>query len=416
MPFTYMTPGGADDQPWRKRNTNPYLPDDGMVTPDIGEVEAPPSRAPQAQPSKPAPVAPSVSDSASSATADADRDLAAYRAAVADRPTMQYKKGALGVLQRVGDVFLNPAITHPEYTQQMGQYQQRAKALGEVASISEAQAKNARGQAEAQARISASEKQGKYYDRQMDKLDQPKPEEWEYNAHINKWVKKGTTETKDAPPQVQKPANEKSPTGEAFIYDRMQRLEELKAKGVRSPEEQVEMNSIQQFLQKREAEERAKLAIADRAARGPAQPGDAPQNAFRMIEQKKQDALLKLEGELTKQLDEIAADANPMGKAERKAQALARHEQMKAQVQQAYLHEIDAAKRSGGGTPGPVTGPGQPAQPKAAAPAAPPSKPGGNVPRRPVSLINPKTGETRQFNLTDEELQDAKRQGYQPVG
>lgn len=424
MPYTYGSPltppfvESSQDEPWRKKKTNPYstIEDDvAYQPPSIGEVDAPPemARAPQSQ-------QPSYVEQAktSEATAEADRDLAAYRQAVADRPTLQYKKGALGVLQRVGDAFLNPAITHPKYMQEVGQYQQRAKALGEVAGISEAQAKNARGQAESEARLGVAQKQGDYYSKQAAKLNQPEPDEWTYNAQLGKFTNK-RGETRDAPPPIQKPTAEKSPTGEAFIYDRMRRLEELKAKGVRTPDEQIEMNSIQQFLQKREAEERAKNAAADRAARGPAAPGDAPQNAFRVIEQKKQDALLKAEMGLQKMLGDLEGDLslNDQQKEQRKQQILSRHEQTKGLIQNAYLSEIEASKR--GGAPGPVTGPGQPAPQKAvkpAAPAAPQAPAGGTAPRRPVSLANPKTGEIRQFNLSDEELQDAKRQGFQPVG
>ena len=90
------------------------------------------------------------------AALNADEEL---KQTIANRPQLQRAKGWKGALQTVGEMFLNPAVIHPNYTRQMQEYGQNVDAA-------EARAKITANQAEQQRRQAQAEAQGSHYAKQ----------------------------------------------------------------------------------------------------------------------------------------------------------------------------------------------------------------------------------------------------------
>lgn len=87
---------------------------------------------------------------------NADEEL---KQTIANRPKLQHAKGWKGALQTVGEMFLNPAVIHPNYTRQMDEY-------GQDVNAAESRAKIAANQAEQQRRQAQAEAQGSHYAKQ----------------------------------------------------------------------------------------------------------------------------------------------------------------------------------------------------------------------------------------------------------
>ena len=88
----------------------------------------------------------------------ADEEL---KQTIASRPRLQRAKGWKGALQTVGEMFLNPAVIHPNYTRQMEEY-------GQDVDAAEARAKITANQAEQVRRQAIAEAQGEHYGAQSE--------------------------------------------------------------------------------------------------------------------------------------------------------------------------------------------------------------------------------------------------------
>ena len=88
----------------------------------------------------------------------ADEEL---KQTIANRPRLQRAKGWKGALQTVGEMFLNPAVIHPNYTRQMEEY-------GQDVDAAEARAKITANQAEQVRRQAIAEAQGEHYGAQSE--------------------------------------------------------------------------------------------------------------------------------------------------------------------------------------------------------------------------------------------------------
>ena len=131
------------------------------VTSGTNLVEPPQVEAPQMPAQSAGPQMPGwrTADDARESTRtalNADEEL---KQTIANRPQLQHAKGWKGALQNVGEMFLNPAVIHPNYTRQMQEY-------GQNVSTAEARAKIAANQAEQQRRQAQAEAQGSHYAKQ----------------------------------------------------------------------------------------------------------------------------------------------------------------------------------------------------------------------------------------------------------
>ena len=160
---------------------------------------------------------------------NADEEL---KQTIANRPRLQHAKGWKGALQTVGEMFLNPAVIHPNYTRQMDEY-------GQDVNAAEARAKIAANQAEQQRRQAQAEAQGDLWAKQGNTAEyQQKKIEWEMAHPGKKYMSLGNggvfdeTEGKViVPPTVKAPTPTREEMDEAATARRMKEADQMGLKG-----------------------------------------------------------------------------------------------------------------------------------------------------------------------------------------
>ena len=140
------------------------------------QVDAPQMPAPSAGPQLPGWRTADEARESTRAALNADEALSQT---IANRPQLQRAKGWKGALQTVGEMFLNPAVIHPNYTRQMEEYGQDVGAAEARAKIAANQAEQQRRQAQAEASGEHLYKQGQTEERRQAQIDyqmrHPKP-------------------------------------------------------------------------------------------------------------------------------------------------------------------------------------------------------------------------------------------------
>ena len=134
--------------------TPPVTTGTNLVEPP--QVEAPQMPAQSAGPQMPGWRTADDARESTRAALNADEEL---KQTIANRPRLQHAKGWKGALQTVGEMFLDPAVIHPNYTRQMQEY-------GQDVGVAEARAKIAANQAEQQRKQAQAEAQGSHYAKQ----------------------------------------------------------------------------------------------------------------------------------------------------------------------------------------------------------------------------------------------------------
>lgn len=149
-------------------------------------------------------------DQAAEMDRGSDAALERYKELAAKPPKLEYKKGALGVLQRIGDAVVRPDVMHPNFTRETENYNRDLDAQGKVVKAAGSMADDARQRALYERQMETAGKQGKLYERQTARLEQPDPVKWKYNAHTGMY-EDDFGNTKPGPPQLKVPTEKETP-------------------------------------------------------------------------------------------------------------------------------------------------------------------------------------------------------------
>lgn len=276
---------------------------------------------------------------------NADEEL---KQTIANRPRLQHAKGWKGALQTVGEMFLNPAVIHPNYTRQMDEY-------GQDVNAAEARAKIAANQAEQQRRQAQAEAQGDLWAKQGNTAEyQQKKIEWEMAHPGKKYMSLGNggvfdeTEGKViVPPTVKAPTPTREEMDAAGEARRTKMADQM---GLKGPDR---INYIA-----------GKNVIRPPKVAGSG--GQASQKDFRVIENNKNNAMLKAKVAAQKAEAKIKADPNIMLTPEQRQEAIAKvwsdYDDQMSQIQNGYESNILAAGGSiAPRAPGPPPPPPSPA-------------------------------------------------------
>ena len=328
--------------------------------------EPPPVDAPQPMPAQSAgPQLPAwrTADDARESTRtalNADEEL---KQTIANRPRLQHAKGWKGALQTVGEMFLNPAVIHPNYTRQMDEY-------GQDVNAAEARAKIAANQAEQQRRQAQAEAQGDLWAKQGNTAEyQQKKIEWEMAHPGKKYLSLGNGGVWDE--TEGKTAREPTPTPPRVTAPHIQ--------GVTGPGGEFNTVITDPVTLKQTIIPGGKIGKPAKPAGGAG--GQASQKDFRVIENNKNNAMLKAKVAAQKAEAKIKADPNIMLTPEQRQEAIAKvwsdYDDQMSQIQNGYESNILAA---GGSIAPRQSGEAQPqAKPTAGPKPLPPPVPGQTV-------------------------------------
>ncbi len=322
------------------------------VTSGTNVVEPPQVEAPQMPEQSAGPKMPGwrTADDARESTRtalNADEDL---KRVISEKPQLQRAKGWKGALQTVGEMFLNPAVIHPNYTRQMDEYEQNV-------GVAESRAKIAANQADQQRRQAIAEAQGEHYGEQSETerrrqadIDRKAgmPEYMpisEYGGVFNK-----TAGEVAVAPRVRPPTPVRPPAPHV--------------QGVTDAGGNYRTVIVDPVTKEQTIVEGGKIGRPVRPAGGAG--GQASQRDFRVIENNKNNAMLK--AKVAAQREEAKIKANkdflvtPEQKQEEIAKVWANYNDQMEQIQNGYESNILA----GGGSIAPRGGTPPPPPPPAA--------------------------------------------------
>jgi len=344
----------------RMEYTPPVTTGTNLVEPP--QVEAPQMPAQSAGPQMPGWRTADDARESTRAALNADEEL---KQTIANRPQLQHAKGWKGALQTVGEMFLNPAVIHPNYTRQMQEYGQNVDVAEARAKIAANQAEQQRRQAQAEASGEHLYKQGQTEERRQAQIDyqmrHPKPRP---PVVLSPGARAVDPETKEVIGEGG-PMKPLAPTREEMdAAGTARRIKEADQLGLKGSDR---INYIA-----------GKNVIRPPKAGGAG--GQASQKDFRVIEANKNSAMLKAKVAAQKEEAKIKANKDFLVTPEQKQEEIAKvwqnyNDQME-QIQNGYESNILAA---GGSIAPRQPAATEPPAAKAAPQALPPPVPGKTV-------------------------------------